>query len=763
MKKTLRHFLAACGFATLFFGSPAAQAFCTEHDILGLGVNCTGEGHKRVTEYMSPILRNDIVGAIWNGNYSNDYLFGDARKDGQRHMQSCRFRDAPISVDNPDISPGSIEYIRSTYRNAITYLDPAAPDPIVAADRFGKLLHTVQDFYSHTNWINLLGITEPNPASPADLFDRTLGEWPLIDPLSPVPERDNIILGQMPIDGRLPPGWSATHELYSEIPVFQTPAGERYGLIIGGNGPPCPDFRPRSTEEDPNTVVDEWSHIEFDIVTGEVKQIPRTILLPHGESKVAGNYHLFFNLIEYDPIRPCHDNYPTSVCIQKDHPGRPDYEQAVKVAAWQTAHEWCRLLHLAKDSQYGYGASSILMTLWAKPRVAGPDPITLGACATPPEVFEGKPGPIEVTVDPQAVAAPSGTDLPGFQRHLVFALYTGDFRRSIYRQATTTLDDTSVPVQPVTMCVKSSDKLVATVWGYDDRPDSLPPTDPDYNDQDLVLRGTTLEMVGPSFQNGVQNDPANRHLSAEFRVSVGGEDPDLDGLSSACGEVYYGTDPQDADTDNDGLNDGAEVNTHGTDPHDPDSEDDGLNDGDEIAYGTDPHDPDSDDDGLTDGAEIHTHGSNPLDADSDDDGLTDGAEVNTHHTDPNVADTDGDGLPDGIEVRYGTNPLNRDTDGDGLPDGRDVDWIQDVIAGIPSSAIKPPGAGNRNAMLNLLNDAEALLLKGKTKPALEKLMTLRTRNDGCGAVPDSNDWIIDCTVQLEVRSLVDLLIANARG
>ena len=74
------------------------------------------------------------------------------------------------------------------------------------------------------------------------------------------------------------------------------------------------------------------------------------------------------------------------------------------------------------------------------------------------------------------------------------------------------------------------------------------------------------------------------------------------------------------------------------------------------------------------------------------------------------------GLRDGIEVKYGTDPLDPDTDGDGLPDGKDVEWIQDVIAGIPNAAIKPPGGGNRNAMLNLLNDAEALLLKGKTRP-----------------------------------------------
>ena len=756
MKKTLRRFVSACGLATLFLGSPAAHAFCTEFDIFGIGVNCVDEGHKRVTGYIKPILRDDIWGAIWNGNYAQDNPFGDFAGDGQRHFESCRFVPEPYIANNiPLVQPGSFDYIQKTYRDAVSRLNPADPDPFRAADNFGKLLHTVQDFYSHTNWINLLGLTTPNQVSSADIFEKTLGPWQIIDWLAPI--RDDIILGQVGPNG-LPAGWSVDQALDSETPIFMTDQGqERRGLITGWNASgACPDVRP-------GTTIDERSHIELDPISGQPIAVPRTNRLVHGTSEVAGVYGGPLG-VAYQSDRPCRDSDPTHVCIQKDTSGRPDYGQARRLAQYQTAQEWCRLLNLSKDSQYGYGASSILMALWAKPEDEpfGPHPITT-ACGTPPEVLTGKPGPIEVKIDPQAVAAPSGPVVPLQQRHLVFTLYTGDFRRSIYRQATTTLDDTSVPVAPLTMCVKPADKLVATVWGWDDRPDVFVPVDLDFNDQDLVLRGTTLEMNGPGFQGGVQSDPANQDLGVEFVVSVGGEDPDLDGLSSACGEVYYGTDPQLADTDDDGLSDGAEVNTHHTDPLDPDSEDDGLNDGDEIAYGTDPHDPDSDDDGLTDGDEVHIYHSSPTDADSDDDGLTDGDEVNTHHTDPNDADTDDDLLSDGLEVKYGTDPLDSDSDDDGLPDGKDVEWIQDFIAGIPSAAIKPPGGGNRNAMQNLLNDAEALLLKGKIKPALGKLATLRARNDGCGAVPDGNDWIVNCTVQTEVRMLIDLLIANVKA
>jgi hypothetical protein len=746
MKNKLFRIGPTCAFIMLLFASAGAHAFCTEIDIAGIGVNCRDEGHKRVTGYIEPVLRQSVWNEVWDGNYHQDRFKSEAAADGQRHFESCRF-----ATDGD--KPGSADYIQMVYRAAINKLDPASPDPAEAAYNFGNLLHTVQDFYAHTNWINLLNLTGPAVAHPSDLLDRTLGVYPSLSPLSSVRDGDNIIVGQIP-SGGLPAVAgdltvnSAHQDLTSETPIFATNGGDHRGLITGWNASgACPDVRP-------DTTVDGYSH--FSLYSNEA--LPRTNRLTHGESKIAG---LDDVPGAYQEDRPCHDGYPTSVCLQKDTPDRPDYEQAIKLAAWQTAHEYCRMLHLAKDSRFGYPAASILMTLWAKPHgeAVGPDPITLGACATPAEAIAGKAGPIEVTVDPGTVAV-NASSLPlQVHRKLVFALYTGDLRRSTSSDFSGGLGDSSIATAPKTMCVNATDKLVATVWGWDDFFD-LDGRDFGGHD-DRVLRGETLIMDGPGFQP-VQNDPAGRELHADFQVTVGGADPDGDGLTSACGETYYGTSPTNPDSDGDGLNDGAEVNTHRTDPLDDDSDDDGLNDGDEVlTYGTDPQDTDSDDDGLTDGAEISTHGTNPANADSDGDGLNDGDEVNTHKTDPNDNDTDNDGLSDGIEVKYGTNPLLYDSDGDGLPDGRDVEWIQRVIAGIPDVAIKSPAAGNRNAMLNLLNDAEALLLKGNRKAALSKLVALRSRIDGCGAVCDGNDWIVDCAIQTEIRMLVDLLIANA--
>jgi hypothetical protein len=304
-------------------------------------------------------------------------------------------------------------------------------------------------------------------------------------------------------------------------------------------------------------------------------------------------------------------------------------------------------------------------------------------------------------------------DGPPGSRNLTFALYTGDFRRSQYNTYTQLSDETRVRAEPMTMCVKPDDTLVAAVSGWDDFNDEV--ENPSLDKNDRVIRGVTWILDGPNFQPREDNDE-DYDMELDIEVEIGGHDPDGDGLSSACGETFYGTDPFNSDTDDDGLTDGAEVNTHGTDP---------------------------------------------LDSDTDDDGLSDSAEVNTYGTDPLDSDTDDDGLSDSQELDVGTNPLNPDTDGDGLLDGQDVDWIEDAILAIPEDAIQSSGKkGNRNAMLNLLADAESHLRRGRIKPALDKLTTLRSRIDGCGSGSDSNDWITDCAEQVRIRQLLDILIAN---
>jgi hypothetical protein len=270
-----------------------------------------------------------------------------------------------------------------------------------------------------------------------------------------------------------------------------------------------------------------------------------------------------------------------------------------------------------------------------------------------------------------------------------------------------------------------------------------------------------VEIAGGTDPNDSDSDDDG--LSDGQEISLGTDpndsDTDNDGLSDGAEVNSYGTDPLDADSDNDGLSDGAEVNTHGTNPLDPDTDNDGLSDGAEVnTHGTNPLDADSDDDGLSDGAEVNTHGTNPLDPDTDDDGLTDGDEVLVHGTDPLDPDTDDDLLTDGFEVGHGTDPLDADSDDDGVIDGQDTEWIEAAIDALPDSAFKAPG--HRAAIAAKLAQVEHFAQQGKFAKALSHLINLRTHVDGCGADADANDWLVDCTSQLEVRALLDVLAAN---
>jgi endonuclease/exonuclease/phosphatase family metal-dependent hydrolase len=167
---------------------------------------------------------------------------------------------------------------------------------------------------------------------------------------------------------------------------------------------------------------------------------------------------------------------------------------------------------------------------------------------------------------------------------------------------------------------------------------------------------------------------------------------------------------------------------------------------------------DSDSDGLTDAEEAYTYRTNPEDSDTDDDQLTDGDEVLNYGTNPLDADSDDDELMDGVEVQASTDPLDADTDNDGLKDGEDVEFIENVVSGLPLTAFRT--AAVRAALITRLEAIENQLAQGHKADAITEITQVRVRVDGCGAVAESNDWITDCASQVLVRALLDLLAAN---
>jgi hypothetical protein len=165
---------------------------------------------------------------------------------------------------------------------------------------------------------------------------------------------------------------------------------------------------------------------------------------------------------------------------------------------------------------------------------------------------------------------------------------------------------------------------------------------------------------------------------------------------------------------------------------------------------------------LGDGDEVNVYGTDPLNPDTDGDGLSDGDEVNVYGTDPLNPDSDGDGLNDGLEVSLGLDPLDSDTDNDGIPDGQDTEFIESAINALGDEAFKDSSSGHglRQALLQRLENAEREVAGGRVDQAIHHLENLRRHLDGCGTEADGDDWIVDCAAQVQIRDLLDLLIAN---
>ena len=140
---------------------------------------------------------------------------------------------------------------------------------------------------------------------------------------------------------------------------------------------------------------------------------------------------------------------------------------------------------------------------------------------------------------------------------------------------------------------------------------------------------------------------------------------------------------------------------------------------------------------------------NACDPDDDNDGDLDGADNCPLVANSDQANTDGDALG---------NACDPDDDNDGILDVADPDTAADLVNSLPDSVFN--GGGNRNAFLSRLEAIEQRIAAGDIDQAIHELENLRRRVDGCGSAADSNDWIIDCTAQQQIRAVIDMLIAN---
>jgi hypothetical protein len=146
----------------------ASQAGCAAPETESIGSDgqpfataLAGEPvHEEITASGLSFLLPEIVTAIQAANVSVDVEFV---LDDAHHFDDCNFT-------------GGADVVRGDQQDAIAALDPTAATPesdAEAALEFGRWLHTTQDFYAHSNWVEL---------GEGGLVDASFGLWPAWTP-----------------------------------------------------------------------------------------------------------------------------------------------------------------------------------------------------------------------------------------------------------------------------------------------------------------------------------------------------------------------------------------------------------------------------------------------------------------------------------------------------------------------------------------------------------------------------------------------------
>ena len=629
--------------------------------------------HPDITKGALPFIRPYIMADINDENEFED--IGNAN-DPDHHFDDCHFA-------------GGTAKINANLTDARADADPKAFDSGDLADKWGQMIHTTEDFYAHSNWVN---------SGKQTLIDSGLGFRTALTPYS-------IHDGAMIVEGEnehpLGPSSSLSLDAANKLVTVFTGSNPQNGIPANTNFP--------------GIISGTWWSNSSD-------DCPDNVSLSHGDLNK--------------------DTYAN---------GGGLYFDAVGLATHQVSHEWCRLLNIS-NSKYGIGGPAALLGLWVSPN-GNPHPDgTPCAPETPgPVEVMATVNKIHIIHDTDSAGKGeinfvslmfTGNFRQSARNEVAHSLSLGDGAD---------IPSPKVPASElpgaVKLCVKPGDTVAVSLqaWDDDDGPDKVfnnSDSNKAWLDGDDPLDGVTLSLSGPNFSPGTQILTSD-DMTVTFTIAVNSTDSDGDGLSD-CAEKAIGTYVNDPDSDDDGLTDGAEVNTYGTNPLAADSDNDGLTDSAEInTYGTNPMMADSDNDGLIDSTEINgANPTKPMDADTDKDGLLDGAEDASHdgaldsgETDPNNPDWDRDTLTDGCEVlgKNPTNPFEMDTDKDGLADGvedANHNCVQDAI-NRSSNETDPNDPDSDN---DALTDGLEVLGSNPTNP-----MKADTDNDGLpDGVEDKN-------------------------
>lgn len=100
--------------------------------IAGLGAD-----HEDLTDVALSFMSSSVVANLGDENEATDS--GSTQLKSEYHFDNCRFRESSLRL-------------RTHYETLVERMDPSSFNDEGAQQVFGRIIHAMQDFYSHTNW-----------------------------------------------------------------------------------------------------------------------------------------------------------------------------------------------------------------------------------------------------------------------------------------------------------------------------------------------------------------------------------------------------------------------------------------------------------------------------------------------------------------------------------------------------------------------------------------------------------------------------------
>lgn len=173
--------LAGCGAADGESSSEAEQGATSSPFSTAPGE----PNHEQITEIGLSFLRGEVLTALQAADVATDVEFFLVSAN---HFDDCNFS-------------GGAQVVKTSQAEAVAWLDPSnatVETDLLAIRAFGRSLHAVQDFYAHTNFVELGG---------AALLDATFGPFPNLTPYSTLPGTGFVI-----VQGSKPPRAALTRD-----------------------------------------------------------------------------------------------------------------------------------------------------------------------------------------------------------------------------------------------------------------------------------------------------------------------------------------------------------------------------------------------------------------------------------------------------------------------------------------------------------------------------------------------------------------------